>query len=155
MHDSMLPRLSSAPMSTHAACLHWSHHGKLWLTGLLPQFQRFRYDPIQRDDVVLLPDEDEETLRLHRVQDGDRRGDKLFVLVHESLCHPVPDAQLASPSVSPWPQANLMDELTALAQAQGQSLRECAERFATASLPKCRAGWWWSEQLGFNRKETS
>src|SRR2546427_4914683 len=37
-----------------------------WLTGLLPQFQRFRYDPLPRVDVVFLPDEEEEGLQLDR-----------------------------------------------------------------------------------------
>ncbi|HLM54266.1 MAG TPA: type I-F CRISPR-associated helicase Cas3f, partial [Pseudoxanthomonas sp.] len=152
MHDSMLPKHEGIPTSTHAACLHWSHADHLWLTGLLPQFQRFRYDSQRHDDVALLPDEDEETLVLHRVQDGDRRGEKLYVPVQESLCHRVPEAQLASPGVSPWPQVDLMDELTALAQARGLSLHECAERYATASLPKCEQGWLWHEQLGFNKE---
>jgi CRISPR-associated endonuclease/helicase Cas3 len=48
-----------------------------------------------------------------------------------------------------------MGELAALAQAQGLSLEHCAERYATASLPHCQAGWRWHEQLGFNKKETS
>ena len=148
---SAASKYTTAP--ERAAFLHWSHPGQLWLTGLLPQFQRFRYDPQPRDDVALLPDEEEETLQLHRVQDGERRYDKLYVPIHQSLCHPVPAAQPASPSVSPWPQVDLMEELAALAQAQGLSLEHCAERYATASLPQCRAGWWWHEQLGFNRKE--
>jgi hypothetical protein len=37
----------------------------LWLTGLLPQFQRFRYDPLPREEVALLPLDDDEA-ELHR-----------------------------------------------------------------------------------------
>ena len=124
----------------------------LWLTGLLPQFQRFRQDDQKRVDVALLPDEEEETLQLRRVQDGERRYEKLYVPIHHSLCHPVPAAQLASPSVSPWPQVGLMEELAALAQARGLSLEHCAERYATASLPESQAGWRWNERLGFSKK---
>ncbi len=153
MHDSMLPRPQGTPMPTHAACLHWAHSGHLWLTGLLPQFQRFRHDPLRRDDVVLLPDEDEERLVLHRIQDGERRGDKLYVPVHDNLCHPVPETQLTSSSVSPWPQVELMEELSALAQARGLSLQECAERYATASLPAHCDGWLFHELLGFTVKQ--
>src|SRR2546427_1771699 len=61
-----------------------------WLTGLLPQFQRFRYDPLPRVDVVFLPDEEEEGLQLHRVVDGQRRGGKLHVLGQDSLLHREP-----------------------------------------------------------------
>ncbi|UOB05255.1 type I-F CRISPR-associated helicase Cas3f [[Acidovorax] ebreus] len=155
MRDAMLQRSATSKYTTapeRATFLHWSHPGHLWLTGLLPQFQRFRYDPQPRDDVALLPDEEEETLQLHRVQDGERRYDKLYVPIHQSLCHPVPAAQLVSPSVSPWPQLGLMEELAALAQARGLSLEQCAERYATASLPESQAGWRWDERLGFNKK---
>lgn len=156
MRDAILQRSAASKYTTapeRAAFLHWAHPGHLWLTGLLPQFQRFRYDPQPRDDVALLPDEEEETLQLHRVQEGERRCDTLYVPIHQSLCHPVPAAQLASPSVSPWPQVGLMEELAALADARGLSLEQCAERYATASLPESQAGWRWHEQLGFNRKE--
>ena len=157
MHDSLLPKPPGTATPTHASCLHWHEPQpdtprSLWLTGLLPQFQRFRYDPQQRDDVALLPDEEEEMLLLHRVQDGERRYEKVYVPIHQSLCHPVPAAQLASPSVSPWPQVNGMAELAALAQAQGLSLEQCAQRYATASLPESQAGWWWDERLGFTKK---
>lgn len=158
MHDSLLPKPPGTATPTHAACLHWHEPQpdaprSLWLTGLLPQFQRFRYDPQQRDDVALLPDEEEETLQLHRVQDGKRRYEKVYVPIHQSLCHPVPAAQLASPSVSPWPQVGLMAELAALAQAQGLSLEQCAQRYATASLPQHQSGWWFHEALGFTVKK--
>ncbi|WP_287953018.1 type I-F CRISPR-associated helicase Cas3f [Diaphorobacter sp.] len=160
MHDSLLPKPQGTATPTHAACLQWHEPQpdaprSLWLTGLLPQFQRFRQDDQKRDDVALLPDEEEETLLLHRVQDGERRYEKLFVPIHQSLCHPVPAAQLASASVSPWPKLGLMEELAALAQARGLSLEQCAERYATASLPESQAGWRWHEQLGFNKKEAS
>jgi len=160
MHDSLLPKPQGTATPTHAACLQWHEPQpdtprSLWLTGLLQQFQRFRQDDQKRDDVALLPDEEEETLQLHRVQDGEQRYEKLYVPIHQSLCHPVPAAQVASPSVSPWPQVGLMEELAALAQARGLSLEQCAERYATASLPESQAGWRWHEQLGFNKKEAS
>ncbi|MFD1836807.1 type I-F CRISPR-associated helicase Cas3f [Paracidovorax cattleyae] len=149
MHASLLPRPPDAPLFIHSAHLHWHHPGHLWLTGLLPQFQRFRYDPQSRDDTVLLPDEEEATLRLYRVQDGGRRGEKVYMPVHESLCLPVPDAYVASPSVSLWLQIDLMSELRALAKAQGRPLQECAERYTTASLPRTDNGWLFHPALGF------
>ncbi|WP_313071464.1 type I-F CRISPR-associated helicase Cas3f [Melaminivora sp.] len=157
MHDSLLPKPQGSALATHAACLHWHEPPNetprsLWLTGLLPQFQRFRRDDQKRDDVALLPYEEEATLRLHRVQDGERRYDKLYVPIHQSLCHTVPAAQLASLSLSPWIQVDLMEELAALAQTRGLSLEHCAERYATASLPESQAGWWWDVHLGFAKK---
>jgi len=156
MRDAMLQRSAASKYTTapiRAASLHWVHPDHLWLTGLLPQYQRFRHDDIPREDVALLPDEDEETLRLHRAEDGSRRGDKLYVPVHESFCHEVPQALLQSPSVSPWPQVDLMGELTTLAQAQGLLLQQCAERYATVSLPRSQNGWLFHETLGFTTKK--
>jgi CRISPR-associated endonuclease/helicase Cas3 len=157
MHDSMLPKAEGAKVLTCAAYLHWyepdeTNPRSLWLTGLLPQFQRFRHDPLPREDVVLLPDDDGETLRLHRVQDDKQRKDNVYVPIHQSLCHTVPLEQMTASNVSPWPRVDLMKELDALAQAQHMSLQRCAQRYATASLPQSQAGWWWHERLGFTEK---
>ena len=156
MRDAMLQRSAASKYTTapiRAASLHWAHPGHLWLTGVLPQYQRFRYDPLRRDDVALLPDEDEAGLLLHRVENGARRGDTLYVPVQDSQCSRVPEKLLASPSVCAWPQVKLMDELTALAQARGLSLQDCAQRYATASLPRNDNGWWFHEALGFTVKK--
>jgi CRISPR-associated endonuclease/helicase Cas3 len=157
IHACMLPKPHGDAAASHAASLHW-HEPRpeapraLWLTGLLPQFQRFRYDPQRRDDVALLPDDHEESLWLHRVEDGKGRHDKAYIPVHQTLCHSIPLAQRVAATVSPWPQLDLMQELTTLALAQGLSLARCAERYATASLPACRDGWLWDERLGFTKR---
>jgi CRISPR-associated endonuclease/helicase Cas3 len=65
----------------------------------------------------------------------------------------MPETRLKSPSVSPWPPVNLMDELLSLAQAQGLSLQQCAQRYAIASLPAHRDGWLFHETLGFSVKK--
>jgi CRISPR-associated endonuclease/helicase Cas3 len=46
-----------------------------------------------------------------------------------------------------------MDELLSLAQAQGLSLQQCAQRYAIASLPAHRDGWLFHETLGFSVKK--
>ena len=155
MHDAMLPRPEGANPTppARAASLHWKHPDHLWLTGLLPQYQRFRHDTQPHEDVVWLPGEDEEALHLHRVADGERRGDKLYIPVQDSLLNPVPAQQLSFPSVSPWLRLSLMDELAALAQAQGVSLRQCAQRYAATRLPRSETGWWYHETLGFAVKK--
>lgn len=152
MRDAMLPRRDGTYAVKRAAYLQWAHPGRLWLTGLMPQCQRFRDEPQPRVDVALLPNEDEDALLLHRVQDETHRVPKLFVRVHESECHPVPERLLTSGHVSPWPAVSLMDELMELARARGQSLEACAERFATASLPESAGGWRWHERVGFNKQ---
>jgi len=46
-----------------------------------------------------------------------------------------------------------MGELTTLAQAQGLLLQQCAERYATVSLPRSQNGWLFHETLGFTTKK--
>ncbi|WP_218240177.1 type I-F CRISPR-associated helicase Cas3f [Comamonas fluminis] len=164
MRDTMLPREADSTVTTavkRAACLSWYEGDEegtegttqsLWLTGVLPQYQRFRDDPQPRVDVVLLPDEDETQLRLHRVVDGERRGEQLYVCIDESLRTTIPDAQLRpSPQhgVQPWVQVDLLQALQQLAEARDLSLQDCAKRYATASLPESTGGWLWHEALGF------
>ncbi len=151
LHDTMLPRPADSPDATpvlRAASLHWASPACFWLTGLLPQFQRFRYDPLPRVDVVFLPDEEEEGLQLHRVVDGQRRGDKLHVLVQDSLL-PREPLDPRKGSVTAWGQADLMQELLALAEGKGLALDACAGKYATASLPDKAQGWRWHGVLGF------
>lgn len=165
MRDTMLPREAGSAATTavkRSAYLAWYEAGadsgtppkNLWLTGVLPQYQRFRDDPQKRVDVVLLPDEDEERLLLHRVVDGERRGEQLYVCIEESMRTTIPEAQLCPGpphSVQPWGQVDLLGALRQLAEAQGLSLEACAKRYATASLPDGPRGWLWHETLGFTK----
>jgi CRISPR-associated endonuclease/helicase Cas3 len=105
-------------------------------------------------DVALLPDENEEHLLLHRMVDGERRGEQLYVCIEESMRTAIPDTQLRPSqqhSVQPWGQVDLLDALRQLAEAQGLSLEACAKRYATASLPDGVRGWLWHEALGFTK----
>lgn len=156
MHDTMLPRPADSPDATPVlrdASLHWASPARFWLTGLLPQFQRFRYDPLPRAEVVFLPDEDEADLRLHRVVDGQRRWDKLYVPVGQSLLSPERLSFTGSESVTPWGQVDLLQELVALAQSSGVSLEACAHKYATASLPDNPQGWRSHACLGLVAKQ--
>ena len=123
----------------------------MWLTGVLPQTQRFRDDPMSRVEVVLLPDEDEEILCLHRVAEGDRRGETLYVPI-ASQCSILPDSAVNGTGIAPWGQENLLILLTELAEQRGESLRECAESFTTTSLPRSERGWRFHPVLGFNKE---
>lgn len=160
MRDAMLPKKADAlpTLVKRDASLAWFEADQdqprnLWLTGLLPQLQRFREDTQQRVDVALLPDDDEEQLQLHRVDDGPRKGQSLYVCIHDSMVHPIADAQVRATHVQPWLQLDLMAALQELAQAQNLTLVQCAQRYATASLPDAQQGWRWHAVLGFNPRK--
>lgn len=154
MRDSLLPRGEGSHFFTpiaRDATLHWAHPGNLWLTGLLPQFQRFRYDPLPREEVALLPlDDGEAELHLHRVAKGAQPGEPLFVDIND-LLHTLADRDLAGPGISPWCHAELLDVLASWAENRDESLRESAEKVATVSLPESREGWRFHSVLGFNK----
>lgn len=156
MRDAMLPRDGSSKFFTPVerdASLHWGSEHRLWLTGLLPQFQRFRHDPQRREDVALLPiDDDDDTLYLHRVAHGHQRGHpEQFVDIRDK-CTAVPGQDLRSDGVGPWCHADLAGVLRQWAASQNRSLRTSAEKVATASLPESAMGWWFHPALGFNRE---
>jgi len=131
------------------ASTHWNGP-QMWLSGVLPQTQRFRDDPIPRVEVVLLPDDDEEVLHLHGVVDGDRRGTSLYPLLEESACSRLPDSAVTGPGIAPWGNDDLLTLLTELADERGESLRDCAQSFTTTSLPRSERGWRFHPVLGFS-----
>ena len=154
MRDSMLPRKADGRYFTPVtrdATLHWASSENLWLTGVLPQFQRFRYDPQPRVDVAFLPDEDAENLILHRVDDAAGPREKLYVPIQLSIS-PVSDDEVRGERITPWMQLDLLTTLQQWAEHQDQSLRRSAKKVATASLPQSAQGWRFHPWLGFNKE---
>ncbi|MCW5221545.1 type I-F CRISPR-associated helicase Cas3 [Verminephrobacter aporrectodeae subsp. tuberculatae] len=157
MRDTMLPRAPSGKFFTpplRNATLHWHSGQCLWLTGLLPQYQRFRDDSTARVDVAFLPDEDENDLLLHMVTDTRKAAGKLYAPAEEKLKR-LKEIRMG-PGIAPWLKVSLVNELTALAHSKGIPLRSCAEKYAVLSLPKPRShlGWVYHDTLGFTKEKT-
>ena len=154
LRDTMLPRAADSRFYTPVnrdASLHWQAPGSVWLTGVLPQYQRFRYDPLPRVDVAWLPDDDAEALTLHRVDDRAGPRDRLFVPI-QGLVHPVPEAAVRGERIAPWLQFDLLAALEHWAEQQDQPLRRAAEKIAVASLPQSTQGWRFHPWIGFNKE---
>ncbi|KQR74511.1 type I-F CRISPR-associated helicase Cas3 [Burkholderia sp. Leaf177] len=158
MRDAMLPRDETSKFYTPVArdaTRHWyvreaDGAQRILLTGLLPQLQRFRHDPLQRDDVVLLPSDDEDELRLHRVI-GQRGREPTPYADIRNLLIPVRDCFPDGRGIGPWCHVDLMELLRQWADAQGQSLYDSAKQVATVSLPKSEQGWLFHPMLGFKK----
>lgn len=133
------------------AASHWQRQ-HAWLTAVLPQQQPFRHDPVPRTDLVLLPDDDEDDFKLHRVADGERRWEKLYVGIDDSKKDQIPDAALRGHGVAPWGSDDFMQLLREHAETFDLSLLDCAKRFATVSIPDATQGWRFHPLLGFTRK---
>ena len=124
---------------------------RLSLTALLPQLQPFRDDP--RPDIALVfrPDQDEESLIAHRVeQQRGQRGQPLYVpapdLLHRLELYP-------APGMSPWvayDQSDLLALLAEHAAAMDLSLVAAANKLATVQVQRSDQGWRWHPRLGFS-----
>lgn len=157
LQHCMSPRNYSSPASTgrrgppdhpelNAACA-WQFP-EAALTWVLPQQQPFRASATKEVALVFLPDDDEETLRLHRVdEDAGKPGVKLYTAIDSSQKHAI-DLRMG-PRISRWGDADLMSLLADQADAQGLSLRDCAMRFATVSILPSTQGWRYHPALGF------
>ena len=136
------------------ASTHWNVP-PVWLSGLLPQAQRFRDDPQPRVDVAFLPDDDEEALLLHRVTEKSRREPALYTIIDDN-CTRLPDTAVTGSGIAPWGRNDLLTLLTELAEQRDESLHDCAKFFATASLPDPKRnagrGWRFHPSLGFNKE---
>ncbi len=120
------------------------------LTGVLPQQQPFREDNVPDRTLVFLPDEDEEALVPHRVEDDpNRRGRVLYVpareMLHESLLEP-------ASGICPWGEFDLAALLAEQAEALDKPLSGIAAAFSTVTVPRSDQGWRWHPWLGFTRQ---
>lgn len=75
------------------------------LTGVMIQRQPFRQQTQKEVALALLPGESGETWTLHRVEDGERRGEKLYVPVEESLLKRIEVASEQGERIQPWGQS--------------------------------------------------
>jgi CRISPR-associated endonuclease/helicase Cas3 len=126
-------------------------HPQAALAGVLPQQQPFRHDEQPSTTLAWLPNEDEDDLLPHRVEDapGSRRGEKLYVPARE-LLHEV--ALNAAPGVSCWGEFDLPSLVSEQAEAQGLPLDLAASRFTTVEVPRSDQGWRWHTWLGFTKQ---
>ncbi|SAK69407.1 CRISPR-associated nuclease/helicase Cas3 subtype I-F/YPEST [Caballeronia calidae] len=157
MRDTMLPRDDNSKLFTPAsrdATRHWyvrdPEHVRIWLTGVLPQLQRFRHDPQAREEAAFLPSEDEDELLLHRIIDQRDREKSPYVDIRD-LLRRIPDSELEGPGIGPWCHVDLMNLLRLWADAREQSLFDGARKVGTVSLPESKQGWWFHPLLGFNK----
>jgi CRISPR-associated endonuclease/helicase Cas3 len=158
MRDAMLPREPTGKFYTPVdrdATRHWHirdvRYARIWLTGVLPQLQRFRMDSQRREDVVLLPSEDEDELVLHRVIDEQGRQQKTYTNIQDLLSQ-IPDHEMTGAGVGPWCHGELLELLRQSAGAQNQSMFAIAKKIGSVSLPESRDGWWFHSLLGFSKR---
>lgn len=123
------------------------------LTAVLPQQQSFRLDTMQRVDLELRPNDDEDDYELVQLMDKPHghRGEKLGVKIETSQNHRIPDPAVQGHGISSWGQTDYWEALTELAAELDMSLTDCARRFGTVTLPEYANGWRFHPALGFTK----
>lgn len=129
------------------AALGWQFPQAL-LLGVLAQQQPFREDPLPSATLVFLPDEDEETLVAHRVENTlEQTGSDPYVpaMLYDVALEP-------SAGIVPWGAMDLpqlLERVRELAEAEDMPLRDAASRFTTVEVPLGRnLAWNWHPWLG-------
>ncbi|MBQ0959804.1 type I-F CRISPR-associated helicase Cas3 [Ideonella sp. 4Y11] len=125
------------------------------LTAVLQRAQPFRQEPSPPDvTLVLLPDEDGDDVLLHRVIEGPKRGQNLYVPIDRSLHHRVPDDAVRGDRMEVWGTTDYLGALADLALALDLPLDSCAKRFGTVAVPgdQQEEGWRYHPALGFAKR---
>ncbi|WP_345797257.1 type I-F CRISPR-associated helicase Cas3f [Castellaniella sp. MT123] len=148
MESQMLP--PSRAHMLNATSFWLRDHARL--TAFLQQAQPFRDQPRPDAEVVWRPDEDDE-LRLYRVEDGERKFQELYVRIDASKCWDVPEAAVQGEGISYWgAEEGFARCMAEQAEAMDLPLDVFALRYARASLPASQEGWYWHPALGFSVK---
>lgn len=118
------------------------------LIGVLPQQQPFREDDQPGSVLAFLPDDEEETLLPHRVEDDPaRRGQSIYVPACELLrCIALESAA----GIGAWGEFDLLALLAEHAEALDRPLADTARKLATLEVPRSDQGWRWHPWLGFS-----
>lgn len=152
MTDCMLPPMEEVDGERGGmnAASGWQHP-QAALTGVLSQQQPFRDDAMPTTTLVFLPEEDEERLLLHRVEDDTvRRGNNLYVPIDRSQRH---DVKLEfGERIGAWCELDLIGLLIEQAEYLGLPLSICGERLTAVEVPHSEQGWRYHHWLGFGRK---
>lgn len=133
------------------AASNWQYPQGL-LTWILPQQQPFREDSGRDTELLFLPDEDEENLLAHEILKKTRQGKADIYIPAEK--DRLEYLKLESGSrIEPWGEVDLLEQVRIQAEEQDKSLRWCAERYTTVTVPKSEQGWRYNPVLGVVEKK--
>lgn len=144
-------RIGKTPKPPPLGAYSWHVMPQLHLTGVLIQRDPFRKQLEPDITLALLPDEGGETWTLHRVDDGARRGEKLYVPVEESLLVRVALEKEQGERIHPWGSTDYLTALADLAEDLDISLDRAARTFGTVTASARNQRWVYHPVLGFWR----
>ena len=144
-------RIGKAPKPPPLGAYSWHAMPQLHLTGVLIQRDPFRQQLEPEITLALLPDEGGESWTLHRVDDGPRRGEKLYVPVEENLLVRVDLLKELGERIQPWGASDYLTALVDLADDLDITLDRAARTFGTVTASARNMRWGYHPVLGFWR----
>ncbi|MCP1302560.1 type I-F CRISPR-associated helicase Cas3f [Halomonas sp. R1t8] len=144
-------RIGKTPKPPPLGAYSWHVMPQLHLTGVLIQRDPFRQQLEPEITLALLPDEGGETWTLHRVDDGAKRGEKLYVPVEESLLLRIDLSEEQGERIQPWGASDYLTALADLAEDLAISLDRAARTFGTVTASARNQRWGYHPVLGFWR----
>ncbi|PWF23790.1 type I-F CRISPR-associated helicase Cas3f [Corticimicrobacter populi] len=145
IQDTMLSRSAEQSSRDQNAASIWQHP-QASLTGALPQQQPFRASTMDMETLVFLPDENGDTLLMHRVeQDPNLRGQDIHIEDHHRLHALTLDC---GTGISAWGNFDLLTLLAEQADDLDLPLDVCAKRFTVVEVHASRNGWRYHPWIG-------
>lgn len=146
-------RIGKTPKPPPLGAYSWHVMPQLHLTGALIQRQPFRQQAHNEIALALLPDESGEMWTLHRVEDGTKRGEKLYVPVEESLLKRIDLEKEQGERIQHWGASDYLMTLADLAESLDISLDRAARTFGTVTVAANTQGWCYHPVLGFSKRK--
>lgn len=150
LSDFELEILGAAPSATLGA-YSWYSMQRVHLLGVMSQYQPFREQRMPDVELALLPDESGEGHVTHRIQDGHRKGEKLYSPVEKRMTREDIEATQGE-RIQPWATADYMTSVAALAEELDLSLDTVTRKFGIVTVPDTDNGWRYHPVLGFSKR---
>lgn len=147
--NSREQRTNKTPPAPPLGAYTWYAMPRVHLLGVLARVQPFRKQAGYQEELVLLPDESGESWVLHRIHEGRKRGENIYVRVEHSLVNLA--GQLGA-RIQAWGEEDYMDTLHTVAEELDLALDSAAKKFGTVTVPESAQGWRYHPMLGFTKR---
>lgn len=141
---------ATPPLGAHS----WWTAPKATLLTILQQKQPFRDDKgQQREDLALLPNEDEDDFLLHRIEKQKNFAGNNYTPIDEQQLKHLPDCYVQGERINPWFVEDYLTLLINQAENEELELNRCAKKYGVLSLRESKQGWCFHAVLGFFNKK--
>lgn len=145
-------RIRKSPPTPRLGAYSWYSMQRAHLLGVMPQYQPFRGQSTPDMELVLLPDESGEGHVTHHIQDGHRKGEKLYPPIEKDKLTREDIETTQGERIQPWATTDYMTSVAALAEELDLALDTVAKKFGTVTVPDTNNGWRYHPVLGFSKR---